>query len=371
MSDLFPPELDALAAMARDEGLDMKPVLLRVLTDLFVATQAHSLDEVAQFRDIAGLLCEQVDQDTAAIVACKLAEYPHTPPGVGQALVRRGDDASRIVLADAIWLPRSVARLHAISGERMMAAAVAARADLDEDIMEILLSRDDALYDVTIAANLTIKLPAAVLEELLARGRREAAVARALLFRPDLTGADRAVLFIHADRAERTKIIDEAENLASLAGTARRRRQAPVDLIVTLETAAMVGDHDAFASLLALGLGVSTEAAQGLIAERTGEPLALAYVALGIPDDAATRLFMFRDPQVGHSSERVYALTHLVREVSGGAAERIVSAILGSELPLRAPAAHQPIYEDTTASRRPSKIEPAQAGQPREQRLAR
>ena len=339
----------------------MKPVLLRVLTDLFVTTEAHSRDEMLQFEDIAGLLCEQVDRDTATIVACKLAEYPHTPLRVGQALVRRGDDASRIVLADAAWLPRSFAKLAAASGERLMAAAVAARADLDEDILATLLNRDDPLFDVTISANISIQLSPAVTEELLSRGRREPAIARALLLRPDLTGAERAVLFLQAERAERARIIEDVEQLANLAGNAKRRRNAPADLIVTLETAAMVGDHESFASLLALGLGSSPEATKQLIDERSGEPLALAYVALGIPEDAATRLFMFRDPQIGHSSERVHALANLTRDISPGAAERIVAAMLGHELPLRPAAGHAPVYEDAAGARRPSKIEQAQA----------
>ena len=72
MATMTPPELRGLLAIAREEGLDMKPVLLRVLTDLYVATPAHSPDEIAQFREIAGTLIPQVDMETALIIALSL-----------------------------------------------------------------------------------------------------------------------------------------------------------------------------------------------------------------------------------------------------------------------------------------------------------
>lgn len=54
MPMITPPELHGLLAIAREEGLDMKPVLLRVLTDLYVSAPHHSSDEIIQFREIAG-----------------------------------------------------------------------------------------------------------------------------------------------------------------------------------------------------------------------------------------------------------------------------------------------------------------------------
>lgn len=352
MASLLPPSLDDLMALARQEGLDMKPVLLRVLTDMFVATGAHSREEEQQFEEIASTLVRQVDADTAAVVACRLAEYPQTPAGLGDAFIARGDDASRIILADAVWLPRRTVTAQALAGERLLAAAVAARSDLDADLMGILLERGDAIFDVTIAANLSVTIPRRILDELLARGRRESAIGRALLVRPDLFASERAVLFLHADRADRARIIEEAEQFTAMAGRGRQRRVAPVDLVVTLETAAMVQDAEAFSSLLALALGVSSEALQPILADRTGEALALCYAALGIDDEAATRLFMFRDPLVGHSTERVSALTNLVRRVSLAAAEKIVHAMLGLAAPERS-GQHQPQYEAASGVMRP------------------
>jgi uncharacterized protein (DUF2336 family) len=329
MSTITPPELQGLLAIAREEGLDMKPVLLRVLTDLYVSAPVHSPEEVAQFREIAGTMIAGTDTDTALIVACKLCDYPNTPVEVGEALLARQDDASRIVLADAPWLPRRHAIDTAAGPDRILAAAVAARADLDPELARLLLNRDDPLIDVTLAANTAAAFPRDVIDELLARSREEGALAAALLSRTDLAGADRAVRYLDADKAGRRAIIEEAERHAALTGRHLPNKAAPDDVIVPLEKAAMAGDQQAFRAILALALGVTPQKADRLLTDRSGEALALALVALGIPDDVSTRIFMFRDPLIGHSTERCFALVNLSRRVSQRAAERIIGAVLG------------------------------------------
>jgi hypothetical protein len=39
------PGFDGLMTLSRREGVDIRPTLLRVLTDLYVQTSAHSDDE--------------------------------------------------------------------------------------------------------------------------------------------------------------------------------------------------------------------------------------------------------------------------------------------------------------------------------------
>ena len=71
-------------------------------------------------------------------------------------MVARGDDAARILLADAPWLPRPMVLAEAATGGRLLAAAVAARADLDGALMRLLLARQEAVIDVTLAANTAV-----------------------------------------------------------------------------------------------------------------------------------------------------------------------------------------------------------------------
>jgi hypothetical protein len=62
------PGFDGLITLSRREGVDIRPTLLRVLTDLYVQTSAHSADEERQFVELTSRLIEQVDDATRAAV---------------------------------------------------------------------------------------------------------------------------------------------------------------------------------------------------------------------------------------------------------------------------------------------------------------
>src|SRR6476619_5446832 len=71
--------LDGLMTLSRREGVDIRPTLLRVLTDLYVQAGAHSADEERQFVELTSRLIDQVDDATRAAVRARLAIYPATP----------------------------------------------------------------------------------------------------------------------------------------------------------------------------------------------------------------------------------------------------------------------------------------------------
>ena len=73
------PGFDGLMTLSRREGVDIRPTLLRVLTDLYVQTSAHSDDEERQFVELTSRLIDQVDDATRAAVRARLAIYPATP----------------------------------------------------------------------------------------------------------------------------------------------------------------------------------------------------------------------------------------------------------------------------------------------------
>src|ERR1700709_2909111 len=80
-SPLF-PGFDGLMTLSRREGVDIRPTLLRVLTDLYVQARAHSADEERQFVELTSRLIEQVDDATRAAVRARLSVYPATPAEV-------------------------------------------------------------------------------------------------------------------------------------------------------------------------------------------------------------------------------------------------------------------------------------------------
>ena len=65
--------------LSRREGVDIRPTLLRVLTDLYVQAPKHTPDEERQFVELTSRLIEQVDDATRAAVRARLAIYPGTP----------------------------------------------------------------------------------------------------------------------------------------------------------------------------------------------------------------------------------------------------------------------------------------------------
>ena len=79
------PALDGLFDLACREGVDIRPTLLRVLTDLYVQKPVHTADEEAQYVELAGRLIEAVDAATRQAVAARLSGYPAAP----KAILRR------------------------------------------------------------------------------------------------------------------------------------------------------------------------------------------------------------------------------------------------------------------------------------------
>lgn len=84
------PTLDGLFDLACRDGVDIRPTLLRVLTDLYVQKPAHSADEEAQYVELAGRLIETVDASTRQTVAARLAGYAAAPAPILRALTAAG-----------------------------------------------------------------------------------------------------------------------------------------------------------------------------------------------------------------------------------------------------------------------------------------
>src|SRR6476659_2220902 len=82
------PKLERLDSLARRDGVDIRPTLLRVLTDLYVQKPTHTSEEERHYTELALRLIDSVDLQTSATVAKKLGPYPGTPPSVARRLAR-------------------------------------------------------------------------------------------------------------------------------------------------------------------------------------------------------------------------------------------------------------------------------------------
>ena len=76
-SSMF-PGFDGLITLSRREGVDIRPTLLRVLTDLYVQTSRHREDEARQFVELTSRLIDQVDDANGGGpgAACGLSGHP-------------------------------------------------------------------------------------------------------------------------------------------------------------------------------------------------------------------------------------------------------------------------------------------------------
>jgi hypothetical protein len=82
------PALDGLLDLACREGVDIRPTLLRVLTDLYVQKPGHTTDEEAQYVELAGRLIDAVDAATREAVAARLSGYRAAPEAILRRLAR-------------------------------------------------------------------------------------------------------------------------------------------------------------------------------------------------------------------------------------------------------------------------------------------
>src|SRR5215510_11304956 len=78
--------LDSLVDLACRDGVDVRPTLLRVVTDLYVQKPNHSTEEETQFVELALGLIEAVDHQTRSVISATLAGYPRAPAAVLEKL---------------------------------------------------------------------------------------------------------------------------------------------------------------------------------------------------------------------------------------------------------------------------------------------
>src|SRR5205085_7227885 len=80
------PSFDGLMSLSKHEGVDIRPTLLRVLTDLYVQAAKHTEAERRQFSELASRLIDGVDDATRAAVSAELTVCRDTSEPVSALL---------------------------------------------------------------------------------------------------------------------------------------------------------------------------------------------------------------------------------------------------------------------------------------------
>jgi uncharacterized protein (DUF2336 family) len=303
---------DGLMSLSRREGVDIRPTLLRVLTDLYVQTSTHSEEEARQFVELTSRLIDQVDDATRAAVRARLALYPATPAPVMRHL--------------------------------------GLKAPLPDQRMP--LAREIPVFAETIAAPAPLKTPS----------EAQLRMASNLSMQP-VDAAEICGLFFKASSAERALILhnlSETPLKASPRVPALRAERA----IEALEMAAFVADVENFTLELGETLILPWKTATQVVNDPTGEPLACAAKALGMPSPAFQRVLLFLKPEIGTSVHTVYRLSRLYDTLKERSALIMLAAWRGSTLAVARAKYRPALYDDERSRARPVTAERRTASQP-------
>jgi hypothetical protein len=299
--------LEGLADLGSGSRVDMRPTLLRVLTDLYVQRLSHTATEERHYTELALRLLEAVDTPTRVAVARRFARYLSPPLRVMQWLARDLPEVAGELRLHPLLQSPAPAKATPI-------AAAASTAQSDELLEEQLSAGASRAIDAALAGELN-------------------------------------ELFFAASAEERRLILLNINIVAPLApGSIRVSRDPAIGL--QLEAAALAGKSQDFAQRLAHALHIPREQAQRIARDDLGEPVVVVAKALGIGRDVLYRMLMFLNSAVGHSVERVYALAALHDEITEPAAAGML--VIWQALPQeeRARTKHQGLtWDDETRHR--------------------
>jgi hypothetical protein len=320
------PDLSCLASLARNQDLDVRPVLLRVHADLFAAAPSRDRATIEAFEALALGFLPTVDDATAAIVARKLAPIADTPVRILDALIQRGGEARTAILERSRMTAEPTG---AVPRRGRALPTPPPYKTLTFEEVDELLALQDADVDLALARNGYTQLSSAQFEQLVQRARERPLLALTLLERRDLSIGDEAVLYLHADDARRGEIRSRLEPQAALAGRVPppRADQGAVDMLLDHARALDVG---AFEAQLTQMLRLTPAPSWRFQLEPRRELLALALVAAGLAPEECIRIFLTLHPAISRSVRTVFRLAEIARTVPRPVALHLVEAILGA-----------------------------------------
>lgn len=321
-------ELADLARLAREGGLDLSAISLRVKADLLLSTPHPASGDLVAFSEMAEALLPGIDEATALILARKLAVWPHTPQPVMAGLAAKGGLVLAELLRHGMPLPEAEIERFVETGDAALRAALSVRSDLTAQAVIMLVSDGNPALDLALIANRNASMPRAAVDSLIARARTEPAYRPGLLARPDLSNLELAPLFLHAGPERRLAILESLMAREVLHPSERRPALSGPTFAGWLELAAE--DRDAAFAAIADHLGGGAVLASAIAADASRDLAALALTASGTTAEEATRFLIRLGDDAAHSVERIFALVALMRSVRPAIAFRLAMHIAGT-----------------------------------------
>jgi len=212
--------LDHLARFAVPGDPDMRPTLLRVLTEIYVQKPTHTADEERHYSELALRLLEAADISTRAAVARRLAHYRSPPRRVVERLA--GEIADLNGQQQTLWPSGSIM----LNDERTREAPIAVHVATSLNELFFAANPDERRL---ILLNLDVIAPFSVGRITLSRedslsGRLEAAV----LSRNRAAFAQHLAQALHISRSQARRVADDdlGEPIVTAAKALNMRRGA-------------------------------------------------------------------------------------------------------------------------------------------------
>ena len=301
--------LENLLDLGHGGGVDMRPTLLRVLTDLYLQRPTHTPEDERYFTELALRLIDATDASARTALAARLAAYPSAPRPVIERLARDVIEVAGPILEHSTCL--TAADLQAIAE------------DLGGAHAEIIKARPPAAPP---AMRATTPIEDAS---------------------PTAEASELCELFYAAGTPERRLILINLDysTLAPLQPLSSMQRTD----VWRLESAVLQHNTEAVVRELERALGISRAQARRIVNDELGEPILVAAKAMNLPADVLQRMLLFMNPKVGQSVDRVYELAELYSEISVDAARRLIAIWHDAERVDRSQGRHEPAPWRTAA----------------------
>jgi hypothetical protein len=277
------PSLDGLAELSKRTGVDIRPTLLRVITDLYVRQPTHGEKEEAEYTRMALRLIDHVDAKTRAMIAGKIAGYPNAPAAVRQRLLK-----DHIVLKTPEEPAKEAAKNEPAKDKTAKPASKPPSKKSKADPLE--------LSELFFACN----------------------------------AEERRLILLNLSYAP---IVPADPINAATAQSAIRN----------LEAAALTHQAERFARELGQVLSISRTQALRLTNDPGGEPIVVAAAALRMPAPVLQRILLCLNPAISRSVERVYDLALLHEELKAASALRLVALWQAADREAQRPPASAPV----------------------------
>jgi len=277
------PSLDGLAELSKRTGVDIRPTLLRVITDLYVRQPTHGEKEEAEYTRMALRLIDHVDAKTRAMIAGKIAGYPNAPAAVRQRLLK-----DHIVLKTPEEPAKEAAKNEPAKDKTAKPASKPPSKKSKADPLE--------LSELFFACN----------------------------------AEERRLILLNLSYAP---IVPADPINAATAQSA----------IQNLEAAALTHQAERFARELGQVLSISRTQALRLTNDPGGEPIVVAAAALRMPAPVLQRILLCLNPAISRSVQRVYDLALLHEELKAASALRLVALWQAADREAQRPPASAPV----------------------------